>query len=110
MNILIKQSKRLLFGSLVLGMVLGAGKANADGIIINEVAFSESNDWIELKVVTTGDYSGYRIYEGATQIGTIPGTWATLSVGDFIVVHSEAGTTDGIKKHNAIFEAKSKSF
>ncbi|MDI6793966.1 MAG: PKD domain-containing protein, partial [bacterium] len=68
-------------------------------IRINEVAFNETNDWIELKVMGTGVYDGYRIYEGAKLIATIP-AWRSLTAGDFIVVHEESGTNDTNKTNN----------
>ncbi|MDI6791649.1 MAG: PKD domain-containing protein [bacterium] len=68
-------------------------------IRINEVAFKETNDWIELKVMETGSYNGYRIYEGATVLATIP-NWGSLTAGDFIVIHEESGTDDTNKADN----------
>ncbi|MBU1616006.1 PKD domain-containing protein [bacterium] len=71
----------------------------AEKIIINEVAFNEANDWIELKVVETGDYSGYRIYEGGAEIAAVP-DWGILNAGDFIVIHEEGGTNDTVRGDN----------
>ena len=72
---------------------------SAGGLLINEVAFREDNDWIELVVMEVADYESYRIFEGGTLIATIP-AWGTLSANDYIVLHEEAGTNDSQKSDN----------
>lgn len=61
-------------------------------IIINEIAPSETRDWIEFYVQQSGDYSGYKIKEGATSTPTLLITFPNnfyLQEGDFIVLHFE---------------------
>jgi len=54
-------------------------------VLINEVAFKESNDWIEFYALQTADYEGLRVYEGTKLVKEFPKI--TASAGDYIVLH-----------------------
>ena len=54
-------------------------------VLINEVAFKETNDWIEFYVQQAADYEGLRVYEGTTLVKEFPKI--TASAGDYIVLH-----------------------
>ncbi|MEW6408004.1 MAG: lamin tail domain-containing protein [Patescibacteria group bacterium] len=59
-------------------------------ILINEVAPSESRDWIEFYIQESGDYSGFKVKEGATSTPTLLTTFPDnfyLQTGDFIILH-----------------------
>lgn len=81
----------------------GCGAVSGD-LVINEVAFDEtgSKDWIEIKVITAGNYDTCRIYkaESLTLISTIP-NWGDLAKDDYIVIHmNQTGTDDVAKSDN----------
>ena len=54
-------------------------------VLINEVAFKETNDWIELYVQQAADYEGLRVYEGTKLVKEFPRI--TASAGDYVVLH-----------------------
>jgi len=75
--------------------------AVAKDLRINEVAFKETNDWIEIYVKTGGkNYGGCRIFDSGSDQTTIPDSWGTLTADDYIVIHDESGTTDTVKSDN----------
>ncbi len=61
-------------------------------VLINEVAFKESNDWIEFYVLQTANYEDFRIYEGTKLVKEFPKI--TASAGDYIVLHFNDSTSD----------------
>lgn len=75
--------------------------AVAQDLCINEVAFKETYDWIEIYVKTGGkNYGGCRIFDSGSERTTIPDSWGALTAGDYIVIHDESGTTDTVKGDN----------
>lgn len=55
-------------------------------ILINEIAFKDSPDWVELYVAADADLTGVRVYEGAaTLLKELPNITATG--GDYVVLH-----------------------
>lgn len=50
----------------------GSAFSKAETLYINEVAFKESDDFIELKVSAEGNYAGYTLYEGGVKVATLP--------------------------------------
>ncbi|GAH00324.1 unnamed protein product, partial [marine sediment metagenome] len=69
-----------------------AAETEETPILINEVAFRENDDWIELKVATGGNYQGLEVMEGGSVIAALP-DW-DLAVSDFIIIHEEPGMND----------------
>ncbi len=61
-------------------------------VLINEVAFKESSDWIEFYVLQTANYEGLRVYEGTKLVKEFP--TITASAGDYIVLHFNDLTSD----------------
>lgn len=60
--------------------------ASAGDVVINEVAFKDSPDWIEFFVKTSSNYQGIRIYEGETVLlKEFPSI--ALTSGDYVVLH-----------------------
>lgn len=73
--------------------------AVAKDLRINEVAFKETYDWIEIYVAVGGkNYGGCRIFDSGSERTTIPDSWGALTAGDYIVIHDESGTTDTSNK------------
>jgi len=56
-------------------------------VLINEVAFDETNDWIEFYVVEAASYQGLRIYEGGSEVKGNGFPAITASAGDYVVLH-----------------------
>jgi len=54
-------------------------------VLINEVAFDETSDWIGFYVLKTASYQGLRIYRGGSKVEEFPAI--TASIGDYIVLH-----------------------
>ena len=61
-------------------------------VVINEVAFKESNDWIEFYVLQPANYEGLRVYEGTTLVKEFPKI--TASAGDYIILHFKGDPAD----------------
>lgn len=68
-------------------------------IILNEVGFKGSADFIELKVLAEGNYAGYEIYKGAVKAAALP-DFGTLAPGEIILLHEEGGVNDSRKEDN----------
>ena len=64
----------------VLAIVPTSSSAVESGdVLINEVAFKESNDWIEFYVLQTVNHEGLRVYEGTTLVKEFPKTVPTAT-------------------------------
>ena len=61
-------------------------------VLINEVAFKESSDWVEFYVLQAANYEGLRVYEGTKLVKEFPKI--TASAGDYIVLHFNDLTSD----------------
>jgi hypothetical protein len=61
-------------------------------VLINEVAFKETSDWIEFYVLQPANYEGLRVYEGTTLVKEFPKI--TASAGDYIVLHFKGNPAD----------------
>ncbi len=72
--------------SSALAMVSTPSSAIAPGdVLVNEVAFKETNDWIEFHVLQATECEGLRVYEGTTLVKEFPKI--TASAGDYVVLH-----------------------
>lgn len=69
-----------------------AFSASPGDVVINEAAFKEAEDWIELYVISAGSYEGLRIYKGTVLKKEFP--LITTSSGDYIVLHFGSDTSD----------------
>ena len=77
----------------VLAIVSTPSSAVEPGdVLINEVAFEESNDWIEFYVLQAANYEGLRVYERTKLVKEFPKI--TASTGDYIVLHFNDSTSD----------------
>lgn len=68
-------------------------------LLINEVAPSETRDWIEFYVAKSGDYSGYEIKQQNTRLKTFPSTFY-LQEGDFVILHFGQGVSPEEDENN----------
>ena len=63
-----------------------------EDVLINEVAFKESQDWIEFYVQQDANCEGLRVYEGTKLVKEFPKI--TASAGDYIVLHFKGSPAD----------------
>jgi hypothetical protein len=61
-------------------------------VLINEVAFKETNDWIEFYVEQAANCEGLRVYEGTTLVKELPKI--TASAGDHVILHFKGDPAD----------------
>jgi len=78
----------------VLAMVSTSSSSAVEpgDVVINEVAFKESQDWIEFYVWQAASYEGLRVYEGTKLVKEFPKI--TASAGDYIVLHFKGTPAD----------------
>lgn len=75
------------------------GSASIGDMLVSEIcvegssSYFSSNDWVELYVVNSGNYSGCLIYEADTVVKTFPPNFNPVA-GDYIVIHEETGTDE----------------
>jgi len=82
------------------GSLWGETSPNAGKLLITEVAFRESDDWVEIFVVDGSvDWSGYRLFVGSQRKASIPSGW-NLAAGDYVIVHAGSGQDDVHKGEN----------
>lgn len=83
-------------GGAVVG---GGGSASIGDMLISEIcvegssSYFSSNDWVEIYVVNSGNFSGCLLYEGNSTVKTFPSAFNPVA-GDYIVIHEEAGTDE----------------
>ena len=88
----------LLIAVGVISFVHAEDAEEETPLLINEVAFRENNDWVELIALASLDLSDYELLEGGTVITDFPDL--AIESGDFIVLHKESGADDVVIDDN----------
>ncbi len=77
-------------------------------LMINEVAFKESQDWVELKVIEQGDFNHWKLFQGESLIFEIDQD-EVYDNGDFILLNLEknlTGTDNILVLRNAEYQTQ----